>query len=117
MVLKCLFFSCIGNDNSKDAAWLFILTYYPSAGNSVDMCSASANGELNIRSENQGGLNASQAGRSYLSFPTTASAHADLLSAWVMHESALRLNLYDPMLCAEEMCSTHVFIIILKLPS
>ena len=80
------------------------------------MCSESASGELNVRSENQGGLYASQAAESYLRFPTTASACADWFSAWVMHESALRLNLCMPKLCAEEMCSTHVFIIILHLP-
>ena len=78
------------------------------------MCGASASGELNVRSENQGGLYASQAARSYLRFPTTASACADWYLTWVTHESALRLNLYVPKLCVEEMCSTHVFIILLQ---
>ena len=36
------------------------------------MCGASASGELNVRSENQGSLHASQAVESYLRFPTTA---------------------------------------------
>ena len=77
------------------------------------MCSASASGELNVRSENQGGLYVSQAAKSYLRFPTAASACDDWFSLQVMHESMLRLNLCMPKLCAEEMCSTHVFIIML----
>ena len=80
------------------------------------MCGASASGELNVKSENQGGLYASQAAISYLKFPATASAFAAWVSEWVMHESVLRLNLCMPKLCAEEMCSTHVFIIMLHLP-
>ena len=43
----------------------------------ADVCSVSATGELNVRSENQGGLYASQAARSHLRFPATASACAD----------------------------------------
>ena len=54
-----------------------------------------------------------QTTRSYLRFPATASVCADWVSVWVTHESVLRLNLSTPKLCAEEMCSTHVFIIIL----
>ena len=57
-----------------------------------------------MRSESQGSLYASQAARSYLRFPTTASACADWYSVLVMHESVLRLNLYMLKLCAEEMC-------------
>ena len=78
------------------------------------MCGASARDELNVRSENQGGLYTSQASESYMKFPTTSSACADWVSAWVMHESVLRLNVCMPKLCAEEMCSTHVFIIMLQ---
>ena len=37
-------------------------------------------------------------------------------SVWVMHESALRLNLFMPKLYAKEMYSTCVFIIMLCLP-
>ena len=59
---------------------------------------------------------ASQAARSYLRFPATASACADWFSMWVIQEYALRLNLYMPKLCTEEMCSSHVFIIMLHLP-
>ena len=68
------------------------------------MCGASASGELNMRSENQGGLYASQAAESYLRFPAAASACADWVSAWATHESALRLNLCVPKLCAKEVC-------------
>ena len=57
---------------------------------------------------------ASQAAESYLRFSTTASACADLVSVRATHESLLRLNLCEPKLCAEEMCSTHVFIIMLQ---
>ena len=89
--------------------------YYPSVGYSVDMCSASASNELNVRSESQGGLYASQAARSYLRFTATASACADWFSAWVAHDSMLRLNLYVQKLCAE-IYSTCVFIIMLHLP-
>ena len=46
----------------------FILTYYPSAGYSVDVCSASVSCELNVKTESQGGLYASQAARSYFRF-------------------------------------------------
>ena len=56
------------------------------------MCGASARGELNV-SENQGGLYASQATKSYLRFPDTVSACTDWFSVWVMHESMLRLNM------------------------
>ena len=77
------------------------------------MCSASASGELEVRSGRQGGLHVSQAARGYLSFPATATACADWFSAWVMLESVLRLNLYAPKLYAEEMCSACVFIIML----
>ena len=78
------------------------------------MCGAS--GELSMRSENQGSLYVSQAAESYLRFPTTASAFADWVSVWAMDESMFRLNLCIPKLCAEEMCSTCVFIIMLHLP-
>ena len=61
-------------------------------------------------SESQGGLHASQTGRNYLRFSATASACADWFSVWVIHESVFRLNLYMLKLCAEEMCSTYVFI-------
>ena len=79
------------------------------------MCSSSARHEVNRRSEDQGGLYASQAARSYLRFPATASICADWFSAWVTHESTLRLNLYAPKLCAEEVYSTHAFTIMLHL--
>ena len=79
------------------------------------MCGASASIELNVRSENQGSLYASQAAESCLRFPTIASACADWVSARVMHETTLRLNLCMPMLCTEKMCSTHVFFIMLQL--
>ena len=69
-----------------------------------------------MSSENQGGLYVSQAAESYLRFPATASACADWVSVWVMHESSLRLNLCTPKLCVGEMHSTHVFILILHLP-
>ena len=80
------------------------------------MCSAGASGELNVRSTSEGDLHASQVAKSYLRFPTAASAHADWFSAWIMHESVLRLKLHMPKLCAEKMCSTCVFIIMLPLP-
>ena len=80
------------------------------------MCGASSSGELNERSESLGSLYASQAARNYLRFPTAASTCADWFSAWVMHKSVLRLNLYMPKLCAEEMGSTCEFIIMLHLP-
>ena len=47
--------------------------------------------------------------RSYLRFPATVSACDDWFSARVMHESVLSLNLYVPKLCAEQICSTHVY--------
>ena len=80
------------------------------------MCSASASGELNVKSESQGSLYPSQAASGYLRFSATASACADWFSAWVMHESMLRLKLYMTKLCAEVMCSTHVFIMMPHLP-
>ena len=83
------------------------LTYYPSAGYSGDVSGASASSELNVRNESQGGSYASQAVRSYLRF-------SDWFSVWVTHESMLRLNLYVPKLCTEEMCSTCVFILMLQ---
>ena len=57
--------------------------YYPSAGYSVDVCGAGASSELNVRSESQGSLYASQAARNYLRFPATASACADWFLVWV----------------------------------
>ena len=78
------------------------------------MCGARASGKLNMRSENQGSLYASQAAESYLRFPAAASACAEWVSVCVMHESTLRLNLCMPKLCVEEMCSTSVFIIMLQ---
>ena len=83
---------------------------------SVDVSSASASGEMNMRSENQGDLYTSQAAGSYLRFSATASACADWISAWATHKSTLGLNLNAPKLCTEEMSSTHVFIIMLHLP-
>ena len=71
---------------------------------------------MNVRGESRGGLYTSQAARSYLRFPATASACAIGFSVWVIHESMLGLNLYIPKLSAEEICSTHVFIIMLHLP-
>ena len=78
------------------------------------MCSAGVSGELNMTSEGEGGLYTSQVARSYLRFATTASACADWFSVWILHESVFRLNLYMPKLCVEEMCSTHLFIIMLQ---
>ena len=52
---------------------------------------------------------------SYLRFPATASACAEWSSTLVTHESALRLNLCVPKVCAEEMCLTCVSIIMLQL--
>ena len=69
---------------------------------------------IDVRSEDQGGLYVSQAAESYLRFPATASACPDWVSVWAMCESVLRLNLCTPKLCAEEICSTCVFIIILQ---
>ena len=69
-----------------------------------------------MRSASEGGFCSSQAARSYLRFPTTASTCGDWSSAWVMHESALRLNVCIPKLCVEEMCSTCVSIVMLHLP-
>ena len=80
------------------------------------MCGASASGELNMSSENQGSLYASQSAESYSRFPTTASACADWISVWVTLESMLWLNLCMPKLCAEEMGSTHVFILMQYVP-
>ena len=79
------------------------------------MCSAGTSGELNVWSESEGILYASQAAGSYLRFPVTASACADWFLVWVMYESMLRLNLYAPKLCATETCSTHMFVIVLHI--
>ena len=43
------------------------------------MCGVGASGELNMSSENHGGLYTSQAAESYLRFPATASPCADWL--------------------------------------
>ena len=69
------------------------------------VCGASVSSELNMRSESQSGLYTSQTARSYLRFPTTASACADWFSVWVTCESMLRLK----SVCAQAVCWGDVF--------
>ena len=60
------------------------------------MCSAGASGELNMSSENHGGLYTSQAAEGYLRFPASASPCAD------------RLSCQAEAVCAKTVCQGHV---------